>query len=91
MKKTEMTLQDTLSMNVRLYLSRRHLKQVDLANTLGLTRSVVSQKLSGGVAWSISDLEKTAALLQVKPEALLSDEVLEKMGLVGGRNPQPTT
>ncbi|MFY4659948.1 MULTISPECIES: helix-turn-helix domain-containing protein [Bifidobacteriaceae] len=91
MKTTEMTLQDTLSMNVRLYLSMRHLKQVDLANTLGLTRSVVSQKLSGGVAWSISDLEKTAALLQVKPEALLSDEVLEKMGLVGGRNPQPTT
>ena len=88
---SERSLEATVVENIRFYLYLRHLNQTDLANALGLTRSGASQKMTGRANWSISDIEKVATLLQVKPEILLSDEVLEKMGLVSGRNPQPTT
>ena len=88
---TRSRLEVVFVQNVRLYLSIRHMNQNDIADALDIKHPSVSAKMNGKAAWSISDIEKVATLLQVKPEILLSDEVLEKMGLVGGRNPQPTT
>ena len=87
---------------VNLWLRKKSLMQMDLAERLGLKAPVVSRKVSGHVAWSASDLVKTAAFLDVPLSELLPEETVEMAKapepdgseaspLVAGAGFEPTT
>lgn len=71
--------EDTISRNVRLYLSLQGIPQTRLAEALNLTAATVSQKLTGRVSWSVADLVNTANFLGVKPEDLMDDSLVEQI------------
>ena len=71
--------EDTISRNVRLYLSLQSIPQTRLAEALNLTAATISQKLTGRVSWSVADLVNTANFLGVRPEDLMDDALIEQI------------
>ena len=75
---TESATPDTLvGERVRTWMYRRGLNQLDIANVLGIGGTTVSRKLSGKTSWSVNDLVRTAALLDVSISDLLADDIVE--------------
>ena len=72
-----MSINEIIGERVSIWLRRRGLMQMDLANYLGLKKPVVSRKISGHVAWSAIDLVRTAAFLDLNIEDLLPNETVE--------------
>ena len=58
---------------VRLESARRDITQEDLAELLGRSRSAVSQRFTGKVAWSLDDLGTIAAAFGCPVAHLLDD------------------
>ncbi|MFF2620689.1 helix-turn-helix domain-containing protein [Oerskovia jenensis] len=58
---------------VRLESARRDITQEDLAELLGRSRSAVSQRFTGKVAWSLDDLGTIAATFGYPVAHLLDD------------------
>lgn len=58
---------------VRLESDRRDITQEDLAELLGRSRSAVSQRFTGKVAWSLDDLGTIAAAFGCPVAHLLDD------------------
>ncbi|WP_348967337.1 helix-turn-helix domain-containing protein [Alloscardovia omnicolens] len=75
--KPKASLQDTVSMNLKILLMVRSLKQEDLAEALGISRPAVSQKITGKHPWSLGDIEKASEFFNVEPEALVAGHGFE--------------
>ncbi len=74
---TESASADTLiGEQVRFWLFRRGLNQADLAAGLGLSIPTTSRKLAGKTAWSVTDLARAAAILNVDITDLFRPEVI---------------
>ncbi|MGW6003528.1 helix-turn-helix transcriptional regulator [Oerskovia enterophila] len=58
---------------VRLESARRDISQEDLAELLGRSRSAISQRFTGKVAWSLDDLGTIAAAFSCPVDDLLDD------------------
>ena len=58
---------------VRLESARRGISQKDLAELLGRSRSAISQRFTGKVAWSLDDLGAIAAAFGCPVDDLLDD------------------
>ncbi|WP_406708695.1 helix-turn-helix domain-containing protein [Trueperella pyogenes] len=56
---------------------RRKLNQLDIARVLGIGGTTVSRKLSGKTGWSVTDLVKTAALLDISIADLIDESLVE--------------
>jgi transcriptional regulator with XRE-family HTH domain len=61
-----------LTDTIRLLMTRTGLRQVDVAEVLGVTRGSVSQRLLGQVAWKVADLPAVADLFGVTVCELIS-------------------
>lgn len=59
--------------NVRAEVARRRLRQLDIAEELGLDQRAVSRRLLGQVEFSASELQKMATLLEVSVSRLLGE------------------
>ncbi|QOQ39894.1 helix-turn-helix transcriptional regulator [Trueperella pecoris] len=103
---TESASADTLiGEQVRFWLFRRGLNQADLAAGLGLSIPTTSRKLAGKTAWSVTDLARAAAILNVditdlfRPEVIANEqkkmashsEEFETISSVAGAGFEPTT
>lgn len=71
-----------VSGEVRAWLARRGLRQIWLADTLGLSQSVVSKRLRGLLPFTAPELIKIASSLNISLGELLG-------GIVNEKNPQP--
>ncbi len=79
---------------VRMWMYRRGMNQLDIAKVLGIGGTTVSRKLAGKTGWSVSDLIKTAALLDVSVSDLVAEEMveIEKMRLASAHaEPKPVS
>lgn len=56
---------------VRAELARHRKSQGDLAAALGVSRSYVSRRLMGEVAFDVDEVSRIAEWLQISPQALL--------------------
>lgn len=68
-----MKSQRVTSDNVRTHLRGAGLRQLDLADHLGITQAAVSQKLTGRRPFTVAELEATAKLLKVHPGELFGE------------------
>lgn len=76
------SLQDIVTKNIRIaMILSGKLSQKELAPALGLSRPTMSQKLSGKIAWTLADIEKASSYFKVKPEALVSSQLVGHQGL----------
>ena len=73
-----------VSSEVKSWLGRRDLTQKDLAKVLGLSQGSLSFRMRGKTPWSIAELMKTAAWLEISLSQLLGDELLNE------KKPLPT-
>jgi transcriptional regulator with XRE-family HTH domain len=69
---TRSSLQDRISEEIRVALTRRRMSATELARALGWSRSQISRKLNGQTEISLNDLERIARVLQSSPGDLLS-------------------
>lgn len=59
--------------NVRAEVARRQLRQIDVAEALGLNQRAVSRRLTGQVEFSATELHALAHLLDTSVDALLGN------------------
>ena len=87
---------------IRFWMYRRDINQPQLGKLLGLTRATVSRKISGKVTWTVTELAKTAAILEVPLSELMPEDTVEiaksleanasrDRGTVAGAGFEPTT
>ena len=69
-------LQDSVTAEVRAELGRQNHSQRDLARALGWSEVRLSRRLRGSVPWSLGDVEKIAAELDVPVSRLLDPKEL---------------
>ena len=62
---------------VRFWMFRRGVRQPELAEKLGVTAASASRKIAGKIGWSVSDLAKAAAVLDVPLSELMPDDTIE--------------
>lgn len=62
---------------VRFWMFRRAVRQPELAEKLGVTAASASRKIAGKIGWSVSDLAKAAAVLDVPLSELMPDDTIE--------------
>lgn len=67
--------------NVRMLLTAHGLSQTSLGDALGINRSSMSKKLSGGTAWSLADIIKASRFLHSSPNELMDDTLMKSMGV----------
>lgn len=60
--------------NVRAEMARRGLSQVALAEQLGISQSMLSNRLAGKTVFNIDELTRIAAALDVPIAALLAEQ-----------------
>ncbi|MFJ6239793.1 helix-turn-helix domain-containing protein [Streptomyces griseus] len=65
-------LESQLNETIRLLMTRTGLRQVDVADVIGITRASLSQRLLGHSAWKIDDLPLVAERFGVTVCELLS-------------------
>lgn len=68
-------LETRLNETLALLMTRTGRTQSDLAEAINVSRAQVSQRLRGGVAWRVSELEPIAGLFGVTVCELLSGYV----------------
>ena len=85
-----MTLQQIISDNMVLAIASRHITRAKLAEGLGVSGGLISQKLRGRTNWTIEDMEKAGRYLGIEPAWFLrAHNVMgEPVGPVGL---EPTT
>lgn len=85
-----MTLQQIISDNMLLAIASRRITRAKLAEGLGVSGSLVSQKIKGRTSWTIEDMEKAGRYLGIEPAWFLrAHNVMgEPVGPVGL---EPTT
>ncbi len=64
------SFQNAIAANVRARAAWLGLNQAAIADNLGVTRTTVSRKWSGGRPWSFDELEALAEILDTTPWAL---------------------
>lgn len=60
-----------------MWLFRRGKQQADLAAYLDLTGATTSRKIAGKTQWSVTDLARTAAFLEVPLSELMPEDTVE--------------
>lgn len=60
--------------NVRAEMARRGLSQIELAQQLGMSQSMLSYRLSGKTVFNIDELTRVAAALEVPLTALVAEQ-----------------
>ena len=96
------TVDERVGELVRVWMYRREVRQPELAKQLGITQQTASRKISGKITWSVTDLAKTAALLDVPLSELMPEDTVEiaksleanasrDRGTVAGAGFEPTT
>lgn len=65
------SLTERVAATARAEVARRRVSQEKLAHALGVSQGAVSRRLLGHVGFSLSELEKTAELLEIPVEELL--------------------
>lgn len=85
-----LTLQQIISDNMLLALAARRLNRAKLAEGIGVSGGLISQKLRGRTNWTIEDMEKAGRYLGIEPAWFLrAHNVMgEPVGPVGL---EPTT
>lgn len=79
-----------VSWNIRMLLTAHGLSQTALGDALGINRSSMSKKLSGGTAWSLADIVKASRFLHSSPNELMDDSLMRNIGVNAEltKNPQ---
>ena len=62
-----LTLQQIISDNMRFALAARRLNRAKLAEGIGVSGGLISQKLRGRTNWTIEDMEKAGRYLNIEP------------------------
>lgn len=70
-------LQETVTHNLKSYMTEQKVNQQQLAEALGLNASTVSQKMTKRVNWTLDDIEKASEFFKVNPEALVAGSGFE--------------
>lgn len=85
-----LTLQQIISDNMLFALAARRLNRAKLAEGIGVSGGLISQKLNGRTNWTIEDMEKAGRYLGIEPAWFLrAHNVMgEPVGPVGL---EPTT
>ena len=86
-KAAKSSLECVISMNMKVALAIRNKSQSDLARSMGVSSGVISQKMHGTTAWTISDMEKAGEFLGIQPAKFLEPNGL----LVAGSGFEPET
>lgn len=73
----EFNLQSVVTKNIRVALALHDANQRDLAAALDMHPSAVSQKMTGRVDWSLTDIAKAAHFFSVRPERLVAGSGFE--------------
>jgi len=68
-------MQSTTAANVRAEMARRQVRQVTLAQRLGLSQAAISRRINGETEFSVAELLAVADLLGVSASALLGEDV----------------
>lgn len=72
----EPSLSEVITEHIRTVLSRRRMKQWQLAAHLDQTEAWLSRRMQGHVSWSIADLEDIAEDLDMPVLTLINGEQL---------------
>ncbi|EFH71699.1 helix-turn-helix domain-containing protein [Gardnerella swidsinskii] len=75
------SLQDIVTYNVRVMLAIRQRTQKGLAEAMKISAPTLSQKFTGRTRWNMDDIEKASSYFKVKPEALVSSQLVGPQGL----------
>jgi transcriptional regulator with XRE-family HTH domain len=65
---------------IRAELARRGLKQVDVAEKLGIDPAQVGRRMNGDIDWRLSELQAVAAMLEVPVSALVDEPPVAATG-----------
>jgi hypothetical protein len=68
-------LHEIAAANIRAELARRQMAHQDAADTLGMPRTAVTNRLSGHVSITLEELENFGLLFDMDPRQLLVDHV----------------
>ena len=86
-----LTLQTTISRNMRIALGYNAKNQADLARAFGVSRTTISQKMVGKVNWTIEDMERAGRFLDIEPAWFLRSHDIDAPQFVGPVGLEPTT
>lgn len=86
-----MTLQQIISDNMVLAIASRHITRAKLAEGLGVSGSLVSQKIKGRTSWTIEDMEKAGRYLNIEPAWFLRAHDIDAPEFVGPLGLEPRT
>ena len=70
-------LQSVVTKNIKVALVLHNANQRDLAVALDMHPSAISQKMTGRVDWSLTDIAKAAHFFGVRPERLVAGSGFE--------------
>lgn len=86
-----LTLQTTISRNMRIALGYNAKNQADLARAFGVSRTTISQKMVGKVNWTIEDMERAGRYLNIEPAWFLRTHDIDAPEFVGPQGLEPWT
>lgn len=68
-----MTVDEVVGERVHQIMWRKRLQQIDVAPAAGMDQSGLSKRIRGKRAWSVEDIIRIAAALDVDPTELIAD------------------
>lgn len=68
-----LTLQQIVSDNMLLAIASRRITRAKLAAGLGVSGSLISQKIKGRTSWTLEDVEKAGRYLNIEPAWFLRE------------------
>jgi len=74
------TRKTEINREIKAWLVRRDMKQVELGEGIGLTQTGISKRLSGRVPFSVEELLLVADYLEITLGELLGEAILNKKG-----------
>lgn len=77
------SLQDRVTLNIKMLLTLQSSKQKQLAKGIGISPTTLSDKISGKIRWNLDDIEKASDFLHVKPETLVAGHGFEPWTSLG--------
>ena len=86
-----LTLQQIISDNMLLALAARRLNRAKLAEGIGVSGGLISQKLRGRTNWTIEDMERAGRFLDIEPAWFLRSHDIDAPQFVGPVGLEPTT
>ncbi|MES4977572.1 hypothetical protein HXT24_01995 [Gardnerella sp. DNF00354] len=66
----DLTLNQIVTMNIRMLLAGQRRTQNELAEVLDMTRPSVNMRLNEATPWRVPEIEKAAEFLKVEPTTL---------------------